>query len=493
MILLFTHIKVKENLPSYQLLRNDIESECRSSTKLSFHEEFSYKLLYWEDAASTMFPRSPVKITESHIQEYCLPSPTHEPVVRDAGCIRPSTFSITSLMASGVGYCLPTAILVSVYKALNEVSRSSHPSRSGGHFPTHFLYAWLAKNFDAYELVGEASFSPSMVRFSGLDRAKSFQPEEARNSLVLGGVFSGIRPSSTDLRRLSWMTDEGKLKPKLKIVRSGKPVKPFVPVIEDGSSRVKIPGIDDKLPVGVCEPSARKVIELPPEGAENIMDILDAEPNPIECMGESDDVNFKEGLAHIPLPSGSQCLSSVGRIPSFGKDLLDSRSRLANSRGVCPPDDDEVESICRVNAHSLVPHPQHPLKVPQGGISIFNADAFMKEVDKNAARVLGKAILDKVCRTPFDRRPSLRGDFDSLCATIFQRGVDVTPIESKVEGLIRGTHYEAKVAELKHVESRRQELLKELQLLEDQQKELSSQVAASEHLLQEAKWEVIDL
>ena len=38
----------------------------------------------------------------------------------------------------------------------------------------------------------------------------------------------------------------------------------------------------------------------------------------------------------------------------------------------------------------------------------------------------------------------------------------------------KGTHYEAKIAELKHVESRRQELLKELQLLEDQQKELSS-------------------
>ena len=246
-------------------------------------------------------------------------------------------------------------------------------------------------------------------------------------------------------------------------------------------------------------------------------------------------MNFEEGLAHIPLPSGSQCFPSIGRIPSFSKDLFSSRSRLVNSQGVCSPDDDEVESNRRVNAHSSVPLPQRPLKAPEGEISVFNADAFIKEVDRNAARVLGKAVLDKVCRTPFDGLPSLRGDFDSLYVTILQRGVDVTPLESKVEGLIRqacdfkdlqqsysgrlsakehdncrmevqgkldeasrrvnteGTHYEAKTAELKHVESRRQELLKELQLLEDQQKELSSQVTASEHLLQEAEREVIDL
>ncbi|KAJ8446378.1 hypothetical protein Cgig2_019271 [Carnegiea gigantea] len=322
---------------------------------------------------------------------------------------------------------------------------------------------------------------------------------------------SGSKRKRSDLSDMKISKDEGKLKPKLKIVRSGKPVEPFVPVMEYGSSRVKIPRIDvgtpvtpipvipiqsiaplpqDELPVGVYEPSTRKVIELPPEGAENIMDILNAEPNPVERM---------EGLAHVPLPSGSQYFPSIRRIPSFGKDLFDSRSRLVNSRGVCPPDDDEVESIHRVNTHSPVPRPQRPVKVPQGGISVFDADAFIKEVDKNAARVLGKAILDKMCRTPFDGLPSLRGDFDSLYATILQRGVDVTPLErGKLDEASRwlnteGTHYEVKAAELKHVESRRQELLKELQLLEDQQKELSSQVAASKHLLQEVEWEVIDL
>ena len=76
--------------------------------------------------------------------------------------------------------------------------------------------------------------------------------------------------------------------------------------------------------------------------------------------------------------------------------------RLVESRGVCSPNDDEVECIRRVNAHSLVPHPQRPLRAPQGGISVFKGDAVIKEVDKNAARVFDKAILKKVSHTPFD-------------------------------------------------------------------------------------------
>jgi len=40
----------------------------------------------------------------------------------------------------------------------------------------------------------------------------------------------------------------------------------------------------DKLPLKVCEPSSKKVIEEPPKGAQSIIDILDDEPNPIECM-----------------------------------------------------------------------------------------------------------------------------------------------------------------------------------------------------------------
>ena len=44
--LLSTHIKMKENLTCYQLLRHDIESERKSWAKLPLHGKFSYKPLY---------------------------------------------------------------------------------------------------------------------------------------------------------------------------------------------------------------------------------------------------------------------------------------------------------------------------------------------------------------------------------------------------------------------------------------------------------------
>jgi len=40
----------------------------------------------------------------------------------------------------------------------------------------------------------------------------------------------------------------------------------------------------EELPIGVYQPSTKKLIERPPTGAENIMDILDAELNLAECM-----------------------------------------------------------------------------------------------------------------------------------------------------------------------------------------------------------------
>ncbi|KAJ8424222.1 LOW QUALITY PROTEIN: hypothetical protein Cgig2_011633 [Carnegiea gigantea] len=123
---------------------------------------------------------------------------------KDAGCIRPGTFRVTSFMASGVGYCLHTTIHISACRGLNEISRSSHPGRSGGYFP--IIFFMFAKNFDAYELVSEASSSLSIVKFSVLVKPSCFSSKKPENSLVLGGAFAGIHPSPTNLKRLSWMT-----------------------------------------------------------------------------------------------------------------------------------------------------------------------------------------------------------------------------------------------------------------------------------------------
>ncbi|KAJ8438102.1 LOW QUALITY PROTEIN: hypothetical protein Cgig2_015359 [Carnegiea gigantea] len=258
-------------------------------------------------------------------------------------------------------------------------------------------------------------------------------------------IFSTCNPNPSDLKRkqsdlfdTNISKDEGKLgpKPKLEAVHSGKPLEPF-----DGSSRIKISGVDffipvtpipviptesiaplpeDELPIGVYEPSTEKVLRI----------------------------SWISSMLNLEI----QCFPSIGRIPSFGKDLFDNRSRLDDWKGVCSPDDDEVESIRRANAPSLV--------------------------DKNDTRVFGKAILDKVSHTPFDGLPSLKGDFYSLYAIILQRGVNITHLESKshsrqtsaeehdsyrmeVQGKLNetshwlnteGSHYEAKMAELKSKE-----------------------------------------
>ncbi|KAJ8444116.1 hypothetical protein Cgig2_005797 [Carnegiea gigantea] len=365
----------------------------------------------------------------------------------------------------------------------------------------------IVRNFDTYEVDGEASSSPGMVKSSGLGQAKSFQLEEARELIGFGRGFRWWHSSIIDRLKETLMDDNKLSRAEFAYVVSIR--SNFVSYYRQFGFHQDVPadmdfdnlpdpetmlcchhvltrygtGSQDKLPIGVCELSTEKVIKLPPEDAENIMDILHAEPNLTKCMEESGDVNFKEEVAHVPLPSGNQCFSSIERIPSFGKDLFDSASRLDGSKGVCSASDDEVESIRRANAPLLEPRPQHPLRAPQLGISVFNAITVIKVVDKNAPRVVGKAILEKVCHTSFDGLPSLKGDFDRPYATIFQRGVNVTLSECKVQGKLddashrlntEGAHYEAKAAELKQVESRHEGLLKELQLLEDQKKDPSS-------------------
>ncbi|KAJ8425622.1 hypothetical protein Cgig2_018407 [Carnegiea gigantea] len=612
--LLFTHIKIKENLPSYQLLHHDIESERKSWAKLSLHGELSYKLLYWEwldilvhyndklttfhlfdalyaslffyDRCSNLIRALPWATLSGHLYDEIVPTqreltsklplsctylfiayhklmqghkgkptieqwisfwfrgcnkyhvskkPDQDNRIPNQGNIvfhhrRRSPWlemlvayalalsDIVSLIASDIGYCLPIAILASIYKGLNELSRSSYPGRSRGHFPTHFLYAWLAKNFNAYELVGSQVLLPG--RCNLLERNTTCAFRKWWSKMFISSTYSPHASDSkrkqSDLSDTNILNDKGKLgsKPKLKIIHSGKPLEPFVPPIEDGSSRVKIPIIDvvipatpipaipvqsiaplpqDELPVGVYEPSTKKVIELPLKGAENIMDILDVEPNPTKCMWEGNDVNFKEGLAHVPLPLRSQCFSLIRRIPSFGKDLFDTISRLVDSQGVYSSDDDE--SQCPFIGTS----PQCPLRAPQGGISVFNVDAIIKEVDKNAMRVFGKAYLTRCVVTflmDFLLLKTILTAFMPLFfkeVSIYRVEVQGKPDEASCRLNTDSAHYAVKTAELKHVESRHQELLKELQHLEDQLKDLGFQVAANEHLLQEAEREVINL
>ncbi|KAJ8422977.1 hypothetical protein Cgig2_021871 [Carnegiea gigantea] len=323
--------------------------------------------------------------------------------------------------------------------------------------------------------------------------SREIPPSKMFISLTCKPHTNDLKRKQSDLFYTKASKDEGNLvsKPKLKIVHSGNPLEHFVLPTEDGSSRVKIPRIDVAIP-------STPILAIPTQSIAPLLQATNEikehfKSSPVEIrqaihqnlranyQKESGDVNLKEELAHIQLPLRSQSFPSIERIPSFGKNLFNSRLRLDGSKGVCSPNDDEVESIRRANALTLI-------------------------------RILHECSIKPYsirCLTPFLM------DFFILKATILQRSVDVTPLESKVKGLIRqacdvkdlqlsysdrpsaeeqdschmevqgkldeasnqlnteGAHYEIKATELKN---------------------LSSQVATSEHLLQgiERKIDIIN-
>ncbi|KAJ8424464.1 hypothetical protein Cgig2_009781 [Carnegiea gigantea] len=74
--------------------------------------------------------------------------------------------------------------IASLWQSLRVSTRNSmrsliHILVEVGTFPANFLYAWLVKNFDTYELVSEVASSPGMLKFSGLGQAKLPQLEQA--------------------------------------------------------------------------------------------------------------------------------------------------------------------------------------------------------------------------------------------------------------------------------------------------------------------------
>ncbi|KAJ8430152.1 hypothetical protein Cgig2_005514 [Carnegiea gigantea] len=386
-----------------------------------------------------------------------------------------------------------------------------------------------------------------------------------------GGSSKRKRASSSDQNIQRDEASSGS-RPKFKIIRSQKLLRSPALETKDNTPQTKIPGVDaalsvapisavpiqslpmapeapnevrftlKPLPVTVCRRKLKSIIVClldeqgmsnvggskldygkavfpPPDGAENIMDILDCDPSSTACMGESDDMNFKEKLAYVPLPSGSHCFPSIEHLSSLGQDFLG--------------DDDEAESTPKVDAPQVLSPPRLSRATPN--VSVFNVHAVIREVNKSGAHMTGQVILDKVLRTPFERLHCLKGEFDSLYDLIHERGGDATLLKNKVERLIHqagdlkdlqesysdrmtievresrrvevgskldaASHqldteiarYNVLKAKLGEVDSRREGLLKELQSLDDQKKDLCYQVTASEDSLQEAEQAVIDL
>ncbi|KAJ8430060.1 hypothetical protein Cgig2_011595 [Carnegiea gigantea] len=208
-------------------------------------------------------------------------------LVRDARCIYSGTLTTASFMALVLGHHIPTIILVYAYMGLNVIFHALH-GKSEATFPpissTHELINFI-KGFCWHSSI--------------INPLKEHLTDDNKISKINFVYFLSIDECIHAFR------------PQLKIVHFGKPLKPLVLAMEDDSSHVKIVRIivaiqatpifaipiqsiapSTKLKSIInrqnacwsCEPTTKRVIELSSEGVENIMDILDADHNPIECM-----------------------------------------------------------------------------------------------------------------------------------------------------------------------------------------------------------------
>ncbi|KAI3458828.1 hypothetical protein Pfo_015491 [Paulownia fortunei] len=108
----------------------------------------------------------------------------------DINSIRPNTFKMASIMASGRRVSLVVPILASIYKGLNNVANSPRPSRVYSTFPIHFIYSWLAHYFKTYYHVWQGVRGPKMAIFSGEGGAKYYDSKEARKRIHKGDFVS---------------------------------------------------------------------------------------------------------------------------------------------------------------------------------------------------------------------------------------------------------------------------------------------------------------
>ncbi|KAH0681582.1 hypothetical protein KY284_022667 [Solanum tuberosum] len=100
--------------------------------------------------------------------------------------IRPETFKIAILMASGKRVSLAVPVLANIYHGLNKISNSSQLDHIRVCFPIHYVYGWLAYYFKTHYPLTSGPSLPRMVVYSGEGAAKYFDKDEARKCVHRG-------------------------------------------------------------------------------------------------------------------------------------------------------------------------------------------------------------------------------------------------------------------------------------------------------------------
>ncbi|KAJ8429010.1 LOW QUALITY PROTEIN: hypothetical protein Cgig2_012708 [Carnegiea gigantea] len=384
MFSLTIHFSIYKNLPSYQLLHHDIEFGNNSGPRLPLHDKLTYTPLYWKWSANEV----PVFIFDIH--SFLMPplsgSVYHELVALNWN-------SQISFLLILLIYLLAT---IKLYKVGIAFLRPSFQASTNDlmrfiewwPLSCHFLYAWLAKNVDTYKLGSEASSSSGMKQCFVITTYSYIMEHDLKyyfvsNTLHLRGNITHAfhdgwyKMLSPQLTINVLMIPKGN-ETKLQIVHFGEPLEPFIPLIEDDPSRIKIPKIDVIIPI-------TPIATIP---------ILSTAPS-TKVTNEVKEHSNLNLLRYV-----DKSLSLISML------ILDVDHNAVELR----------------------------LEGSKGGAFAFNDDVIIKEVDENVAQMIGQAI---VSCTALDGLHTVDGDFNSLYAFILQKGLDITPLKNKAEGLIK--------------------------------------------------------
>ncbi|KAH6786184.1 hypothetical protein C2S52_000088 [Perilla frutescens var. hirtella] len=126
----------------------------------------------------------------------------------DANLIRPETFKMASMMASGREVALTVPVLASIYRVLNDISSSLELIPVQATFPIHFVYSWLGCYFKTHFSLNKEMHTPRMIHYSGEGGAMYYDHVQAR------AHFQEWDQMSWDCMMLSeaeniWYVDDG--------------------------------------------------------------------------------------------------------------------------------------------------------------------------------------------------------------------------------------------------------------------------------------------
>ncbi|KAF2289246.1 hypothetical protein GH714_032083 [Hevea brasiliensis] len=92
----------------------------------------------------------------------------------DVDLIRPSTFKVASMKATGRHFCLVVSVLASIYNVFREISTTSDLSTCIATFLIHHVYGWLANNFGTHYISKRNSYLKMTIYLRFLHWPKLF-------------------------------------------------------------------------------------------------------------------------------------------------------------------------------------------------------------------------------------------------------------------------------------------------------------------------------